>query len=378
MAIKSINPPLVVVAGQIPPPTGGQNVMIKRIVDELKEDTRWRLVHLPFRFTSNFQSVRRFTFGKVLELLKVYIEFLKIFAKHGKPELLLYPSGGPQLIPIIRDILLLPFLSHLSKKTIVQFHAAGVAERLYDNNLFTKCMRKSYSAVQSAIVMTSFNKRDPESLGIPHIWILPHRIIDENPKAKLPNYSGAVFNILYAGHLYDQKGTPQLIEAFANIAQAYPQTHLHLLGEFLPPYSKKTCIERLKTLGIVNRISIHGVQHGVKKSKIFSEAQLFVFPSIAPYESFGLVMVEAMMWGLPIMSTDWRGNRDVAGDDATYISVDEELPARLCEGLRSIIHASASLPSQAGKSRKRYETHFQLKLGSSDYRATFAQQLGLV
>jgi glycosyltransferase involved in cell wall biosynthesis len=60
-------------------------------------------------------------------------------------------------------------------------------------------------------------------------------------------------------------------------------------------------------------VQLPGVLSGAAKWKAFATADLFVFPSIAPYESFGLSLVEAMMWSLPVVVTDFRGNKEVLG-----------------------------------------------------------------
>jgi glycosyltransferase involved in cell wall biosynthesis len=63
--------------------------------------------------------------------------------------------------------------------------------------------------------------------------------------------------------------------------------------------------------GLDDCVELPGVLSGAAKWREFARADLFIFPSVAPYESFGLVLVEAMMWSLPIVATDWRGNREV-------------------------------------------------------------------
>lgn len=373
--------PVVVVAGQTPPPTGGQNVMVQRILEELSVDRGWRTVHLPFYFTPNFQTVRRFRVGKVVELYAVFWRFLGLVARHGRPDILLYPSGGPQTVPVIRDILLLPILCLFSRRVTVQFHAAGIAERLRKKSgLLEWLLRWAYRRVGGAIVMTDFNRCDPEALGIANIAVIPHRLPDENPEGKLPDYSAfpnssslilppsSFFTLLYAGHLYDLKGTPQLIEAFGEIASEFPWIRLVLMGEFLPPYSEEECRARCRELRIEDRVEITGVLHGENKASRFQQAHLFIFPSIAPYESFGLVMVEAMMWGLPILATDWRGNRDVAGPGGIYAAVDESMRIQFAETLRKAFAQPQALVAGGTRSRRRFEEHFCLGLGIGDYR----------
>jgi glycosyltransferase involved in cell wall biosynthesis len=392
--------PLVIVAGQTPPPTGGQNIMIERILTELECDDRWRTVHWNFRFTPTFSTVRKAQFSKLLELVRVFIRALLLRFRHGRADLLLYPSGGPQTVPVIRDILLLPVAKWLSRSVWVQFHAAGIADRLKARNgVIAKLLLWAYRGVQGAIVMTNFNRCDPVALGIPKISIIPHRIPDENAEGHLPDFEKAesgkrkaesdvedlrpdppqppvsglrspdsALNILYAGHLYDQKGTPQLVEAFGKIAADFPQTKLVLMGEFLPPYTEAICRARCAGLGIADRVEVTGILRGEKKAAQFRAAHLFVFPSVAPYESFGLVMAEAMMWGLPIIVTDWRGNRDVAGPDAFYVRVDNTMATHMADVLREAIFDPQRLLKLAAASRTRYETCHRLQTGESDYR----------
>lgn len=361
MASKKSNLPVVVVAGQVPPPVGGQNVMVAKIFNEIASCGDFQVFHLPFYFTPSFESVRRVRFSKAWELVLVWWRFLKIRMTSGRVDFVLYPAGGPQPVPMIRDLLLLPILILGSERVVVQFHAAGIAECLIEETgLVRKIMKRLYRRVTAAVVMTEFNRRDPEALGVERVFTIPHRLVDENPEGRLPDYSGGSENltVLYAGHLYDQKGTPQLIEAFARVAKGRPGLRCVLMGEFLPSYNWIACEVRCRELGIANRVEWVGVRRGVEKGQIFSNAGIFVFPSVAPYESFGLVMVEAMMWGLPIVATDWRGNRDVAGPVAEYCETGVRMVDSLAVAMEALVNNPAKLMEKSRASRKRFETFF--------------------
>jgi glycosyltransferase involved in cell wall biosynthesis len=351
---------VVVVAGQVPPPVGGQNVMIAKIIDEISTGGAFRIFHLPFFFPPSFESVRRFRFSKVLELVLVWWRFLKIRLVAGRVDFLLYPAGGPQTVPMIRDLLLLPILLLGSERVVVQFHAAGIAERLAGGGVLGKMLKNIYQRATAGVVMTEFNRRDPEALGVERVIILPHHLVDENPEGRLPDYSGGSgsLTLLYAGHLYDQKGTPELIEAFARMVKGKPGLRCVLMGEFLPPYSWAICETRCRELGIADRVEWVGVRREVEKNRIFEKADIFVFPSVAPYESFGLVMVEAMMWGLPIVATDWRGNRDVAGPVAEYCETGSGMIDSLQIAMECLVNDSAKLPERSRASRERFEKLF--------------------
>ncbi len=352
--------PIVVVAGQTPPPTGGQNVMVARLLEELRRDERWSVEHLEFRFTPSFSTVRQAKFSKVWELLKVYGRLLRIVLRYGRADLLIYPSGGPQAVPMVRDILLLPMVRLATKRLWVQFHAAGIADRLEQRSgVLEVLVRAVYRPVDGAIVMTDYNRGDPEALGIGWVEVIPHRLEDENPACKLPDYSERPLRLLHAGHLYDLKGTPQLVEAFGRVAGQFPEWRLVLMGEFLPPYSEEQCRTRCRELGIEGRVDILGVLRGEDKAVQFGRSHLFVFASVAPYESFGLVMAEAMMWGLPMVVSNWRGNRDVSGNSAEYFSVQRMMPDNLAMALKGLLHNFDVLRNKAERSRQRYVSSYR-------------------
>jgi len=367
--------PVVVIAGQTPPPTGGQNVMVARLLEDLRRDDCWRVEQLEFRFTPSFATVRQASLAKVWELLKVYGRLFRIFLRYGRVDLLIYPSGGPQMVPMVRDIMLLPFVRLATKRLWVQFHAAGIGDRLkHKRGVLERLLKLAYGGVDGAIVMTDFNRCDPESLGIRVVEVIPHRLKDENPDGKIPDFAAKPLRILHAGHLYDLKGTPQLVEAFGQLAPAFPDWRLVLMGEFLSPYSEEACRRRCRELGIEDRVEITGVLRGDKKAEQFRSAHLFVFASVAPYESFGLVMAEAMMWGLPMVVSDWRGNRDVSGNSAEYFNVETMMSDNLVLALKALLPACDELRKMAECSRQRYTLSYRQE--GNEYHEFVARLIG--
>jgi glycosyltransferase involved in cell wall biosynthesis len=91
----------------------------------------------------------------------------------------------------------------------------------------------------------------------------------------------------------------------------------------------------------------------------YSAAELFVFPSVAPYESFGLVLVEAMMWGLPIVASDWKANREVVGPGENFIFH----PGRTENLSQAIVTAAKGRkhwPAIGSQNRQRYVSQYKL------------------
>jgi len=354
----SLNKPRVVIAGQIPPPFGGQNIMIRNAVAQFARSDRCESVHLPFFFTPDFKSARSGVVGKVLELIRVIGRLFRIRLA-GPIDLLLYPTGGSQSVPIIRDIFLLPWALMLSRRVVLHFHAAGIADQLEKtrSGILARFLSFFYRRAFGAVVMTTFNRRDPEAVGIKRILVVPHRVDDEFDPLLVRRGDPEVVRLLYLGHLCADKGTPQLLEAFAALRRKHPEFTLDLVGECLPPFTQEILERLLDGLQIRSHVRLLGVLTGRSKAEAFGHADLLVFPTVAPYESFGLILAEAMAWRLPIVATRWRGNFDVLTPRAGAICfpVSSSLTQDIANALEQAIQQRSKWVEWGGINRSIFE-----------------------
>ena len=313
----------IVVAGQFPPPIGGQNINIKRIFDLLSSQKDMEVSHLKFEFTKSWRTNRKVGGDKVVELFRVFVRLLCI-RKKGGIDFLLYPVGGPHTVPLIRDWILLPILSLFSKRIAVHFQAAGLYERMKSSPVwFAKITKFIYrKCATEAFVLSDYGKIDAIAAGFDEIHILPNAY-EDIAGSTLTRSKGSEVSILNVGHLCQDKGTPYLIEAFGKIANSYPEVKLNLVGEVLAPYSEEQMYADIKKSGAANQISWKGVLKGEALNLAYEESDLFIFSSLAPYESFGMVLIEAMHWSLPVIVTDWRANVSVCGEGFGGLVVSE-------------------------------------------------------
>ncbi len=304
----------IVVAGQTPPPIGGQNIMIQKTLEILGRESDLTTTHLPLNFNTSFKNIRVFSVRKVYELIKAIIRLLGI--RINKPiDLIICPFGGKHTLPMLRDIILIPLFYFTSKKVVVWFHTGGISDVVATlPKLFRKIYLSIFKLVDSAIVMTEFNKCDPVSLGIKKIFLVPHELQDRTTNHNLKTNDQQI-RILYLGHIYPDKGVQELLQAFDLLANENSLIHLDLVGETIAPWDDQILTHMIQNMRHHDRVVFHGLATGTTKDDFYRNASLLVFPTIAPGESFGLVLAEALMWGLPIVATDWRGARDVLTAD---------------------------------------------------------------
>jgi glycosyltransferase involved in cell wall biosynthesis len=114
--------------------------------------------------------------------------------------------------------------------------------------------------------------------------------------------------ILCVGRLEQQKRIDRLIDAFACIADRYPQWYIDVYGEGTLYNDLK---RQIISLGLEERIHLNPPTHQIKQE--YQSSQFSVLSS--DYEGFGLVIAESMACGTPVVSTDCMfGPSDIIED----------------------------------------------------------------
>lgn len=123
---------------------------------------------------------------------------------------------------------------------------------------------------------------------------------------------GSSKSFLAVGRFSKQhKGFDLLIEAFHLFAQRNKEWKLDIVGEGVEEALYRSLIQKY---GLEDRVFIHPFTNHVQA--YYSNAQVYVLSS--RWEGFGLVLVEAMAHGLPIVSSDLPTSKEIMGDFALY------------------------------------------------------------
>lgn len=118
--------------------------------------------------------------------------------------------------------------------------------------------------------------------------------------------------ILFVGGLDSAhyfKGVDLLIEAVADIADQKIKALIVGAGDLKKQY-EKLAVEK----GVANRVKFAGYVADADLPSHYNLADIFTLPSRNKAEAFGIVLVEAMASGVPLIATDLRGVRTVVND----------------------------------------------------------------
>jgi glycosyltransferase involved in cell wall biosynthesis len=141
--------------------------------------------------------------------------------------------------------------------------------------------------------------------------------------------------ILFVGRLVARKGVDRLLEALAGL-RARPW-RLEIVG-FGP--ERDPLERRAAELGIADRVEFLGRVTSAELVSAYRRAACFVLPATlderADTEGLGVVLLEAMSYGVPVVATSRGGIVDVVDDGKTGILVDDD-PAALAEAIAAVL-----------------------------------------
>lgn len=120
--------------------------------------------------------------------------------------------------------------------------------------------------------------------------------------------------LLSVGTLQPRKNYQMLIRAFAPVAARYPHSLVIAGGK---GWLFDQILAEATRLGIEDRVRFVGFVDDADLAALYSEATLFVFPSL--YEGFGLPLLEAMACGVPVLSANASSLPEVAGEAALLL-----------------------------------------------------------
>lgn len=119
-----------------------------------------------------------------------------------------------------------------------------------------------------------------------------------------------ILNVATFQHI---KGQDVLVKAFANVAKLFPNVHLVIIGR--PGEALEQLRILIRSFGLAHCVRLYeGMPHDII-SAFLEKATIFALPS--RYESFGIVILEAGAFGVPVVATSVGGVSEILSHDQT-------------------------------------------------------------
>jgi len=181
--------------------------------------------------------------------------------------------------------------------------------------------------------------------------------------------------LLYVGRLSPSKGIDSLIEALALVRSRGVDVALHVVGggELLPKLKRLA-----RSLGVGEAVTFSGEVPFEGLVRAYLEATALVLPSVVRIEAFGIVQLEALVLGTPVIASDLSGVREVVersgggylfergrsralAETITYALANPEVTRRKAEAGQAYVRANYTWSSVADEIERLYHSAIAYK-----------------
>lgn len=133
---------------------------------------------------------------------------------------------------------------------------------------------------------------------------------------KIINFVSNTNAILYVGRIEKRRNTIFLIELLEKVKAFYPEVKMVLIGDGDVDYKRK-CALLAKKLGLTDNICYIKKIEQSQLRYIYEACSIFLLPT--SYEIFGMVLMEAMHYGLPVITTYNGGSSTIIDSECGIV-----------------------------------------------------------
>ena len=204
--------------------------------------------------------------------------------------------------------------TRLDRPFVITEHASYLASLLDDTVVRERYRDATRAAARviavSGMLATEMARIVPELEG--RIVIIPNTVAVEafgggTPEERVPG------ELLWVGARIETKGIATLLRAFAIVHERAPHAVLRMIGRASRPGQEDGWRRQAAGLGIADVVRFEPPADRAGVAAAMRRADLFVHPS--PRETFGVVAVEALASGLPVIAADSGGVTEVLGKE---------------------------------------------------------------
>ena len=382
----------LLVFAHTPPPHHGQSYMVQLMLEGLGGDCRKHkkrqgtsapssrygieLYHVNARLSKKLEDIGDLRIGKFGLLLLYCFQAVWCRFRYGVENFYYIPAPGKPSA-LYRDWLVMFICRLFYKRVVLHWHAAGLAKWLeMVVQMRTRSMTyRLMKHVDLSIVLSKYNRADAEKIYSRRIQVVSNGIPDPCPdfegallKRRRARFAvrkkllsgGAptpdelaqagetpnVVNVLYLAHCTREKGLFDSIKGVALASQRLAERkfpvslRLQIAGGFVTAAEKQEFERLLTREDIRGVVQYHGFVSGEQKTELLRQADLFCFPTYYQNENQPVNLIEAMAFGLPILTTRWRSLPELFAPDYPGL-VDTRSPEQIANVMPALMTGEA-------------------------------------
>lgn len=342
----------------MPPPVHGAAMVGQYIHDSKLINEKFDCHYINLTTAKNLQDIGKGGVRKLFKFVGLLGKIIKEIV--SVPPSLVYVTPNACGGAFYKDFVVVQLLKALGCKVIVHYHNKGVSTRqdkMLDNWLYKHFFRNIKVILLAEVLYQDVKKYVRKE----NLIVCPNGIpesLDYEPIAERHNQ---VPHLLFLSNLIESKGVWVLLDALKILNDKGYSFVCDFVGGETSEIDEAKFDEEVKRRGLGRFVVYNGRKYGMEKNKFFDEADIFVFPTFYPNETFGLVNLEAMEHKLPVIATNEGGIPDVVKDGENGLISEKRNPISLANCISKLLENKKLREEMGEAGYRKFKTKFTLR-----------------
>jgi glycosyltransferase involved in cell wall biosynthesis len=347
----------LLVLAQTPPPVHGQSLAVEALLEHLVTERDFEVFHVNLRVSRSAADVGRARVGKFFLALAGCVRVWLLFLHHGRMPIYYVPAPGRRT-PLYRDWLVLALCRPFARALIFHWHGVGLGQWLLERATPVERWLTQWllGRADLAVVQAEALRADAEVLRPLRCVVVRNGMRDPAGDFQRDSPAHVPLRVLFIGLGCETKG---LFDTLAGVARANARGTpccLTAAGSFASRKDEANFNEQATALG--DGVARHlGFVSDDERRRLFRESDVICVPTYYPHEGNPVVLLEALAFDLPIITTRWRAIPEYMPEaHVRYV------PARSPDEIALHLAATARGKAPRGVLRRHYLERFTADL----------------
>jgi len=334
-----------------PPPVHGAANVGLQIMHSEAINERFDCKYINLGTSRTIEEIGKQRIIKLFRYLAIFGQVLKSIV-FNRPDLC-YFSLTAKCLPFYKDASLALLVKLFHIKLIYHFHNKGVKDNqnsFFDDKLYKLVFKKSKVILLSEYLYPDIKKYVKKE----NVHYCPNGISDKKI-VDLTEKKNETVRLLFLSNLIISKGIYVLFDAFKQLKSkgvSFNSTFVGGPGDL----NTEEFEDAVKRYGLTDFVTYVGKKFGEEKERIFAQSDIFVHPTLK--DCFPLVLLEAMEFSLPVVSTYEGGIPDIVDDGRSGFLVPKGNATELAEKLELLIKDATLRNQMGGVGRQKFEDKY--------------------
>lgn len=343
----------------VPPPVHGAAIIGKYIMESEAVRKNFDCDFINLSTTGNINDIEKFTLKKGFTIARLYLNIISaLIRKQYDYFYLTINSRGPGWV---KEMVIVMILKMSGKKIIYHYHNKGIADNHHNSLkdiMYRFQFRNSRAILVSPLVYNDISMYLPRDRvyfctnGIPFNEHIDIELLNSlRVKKSAPE-------ILFLSNIMHEKGVFTLLDA----CRILKNKKIQFRSTFIGPWadiSEDDFNNYVKSNDLQGLVFYEGKKINDEKRPYFERADIFIFPTLN--DIFGLVNLEAMQYGLPVISTNEGAISEIVDDNISGFLVPKKDSEALAERILFLMNNPELRFEMGKKGYRKFRENFSLE-----------------